>query len=227
MSNGKKVLAVIPARGGSKGLPGKNLADLGGISMLAHSILATRSCPLISRCIVSTDSFRIAAEAERYKVEVPFLRPSNLATDTANLGDVMKHLLMELDEREGYKPDSLVVLFPTHPFRTSKMMKDLVGKLANGYHRVLTVKQIDVGTMNFFVPNRQGLVSLHGNRTTYSCCRPYGLFVGYWVKQQAKSFKTYTHVLTSQAELVDIDTYRDLERANQIIDNGDFIPEWL
>jgi len=81
--NGQFILAVIPARGGSKDLPNKNLKRLGGLPLVAHTILAAKQAATLDRIILSTDSPEIAKVGKRYGVEVPFLRPAGLATDGA------------------------------------------------------------------------------------------------------------------------------------------------
>jgi CMP-N,N'-diacetyllegionaminic acid synthase len=112
-----KVLAVIPARGGSKGLPGKNIRPFAGLPLIAHSILCAKMCPGVSRVIVSTDSDAIAARALEYGAEVPFRRPAELAGDTAAMWPVIKHALNESETvfKESY--DAVVLLDPTSPAR--------------------------------------------------------------------------------------------------------------
>lgn len=110
------VLAVIPARGGSKGLPGKNVRELAGLPLIAHSILLARSCPEITRTIVSTDSEEIAAVAREHGAEVPFLRPAALAGDETAMWPVLQHALTEAC-RDGSDYDVLLLLDPTSPAR--------------------------------------------------------------------------------------------------------------
>lgn len=112
------VLAVIPARGGSKGLPGKNIRRFAGLPLIAHSIRLARLCPEIERCIVSTDSEEIAAVAREHGGEVPFLRPAELAADTAPTWPVLQHALREMEAREGRRYETLLLLDPTSPGRT-------------------------------------------------------------------------------------------------------------
>lgn len=114
MLNGSYVLAVIPARGGSKGFPGKNLAKLGNRSLLGRSIDCAKAVPAIDRVIVSTDSDEIAAEGRACGADVPFLRPPELATDEASTTAVIDHLLHTLQLTDGY----LVLLQPTSPLRS-------------------------------------------------------------------------------------------------------------
>ena len=93
MINDKKVLAIIPARGGSKGLPGKNIKELCGKPLIAWSIEVAKACCNIDRIVVSTDDDRIAEVAKKYGIEIPFMRPAELATDTTSIVDVLFHML--------------------------------------------------------------------------------------------------------------------------------------
>jgi CMP-N,N'-diacetyllegionaminic acid synthase len=112
-----KVLAIIPARGGSKGLPGKNIRSFAGLPLIAHSILCAKDCPSIARIVVSTDSDQIAATAIEYGAEVPFRRPAELATDTAPMWPVIKHALAQAESAFGEQYDAVVLLDPTSPAR--------------------------------------------------------------------------------------------------------------
>lgn len=121
-----KILGLIPARGGSKGLPGKNLLPLGGVSLLGRTILAARRANVLDRLWVSTDDPKIAAEAEAFGVSVPWLRPKALAQDGSALADALKHLLARLDKDEGYRPDAIMVLQVTSPLRTPETIRKAV-----------------------------------------------------------------------------------------------------
>jgi CMP-N,N'-diacetyllegionaminic acid synthase len=113
----ERILAVIPARGGSKGLPNKNIRDLAGLPLIAHSIRCARLSPLISRTIVSTDSEKIAEVAGSHGADVPFLRPAELASDTAAMWPVVRHALAEAEKQEGKTYDAVLLLDPTTPGR--------------------------------------------------------------------------------------------------------------
>ena len=113
---GVVAFGVIPARGGSKGLPGKNLKRLGGLSLIGHAVASAREARALTRFIVSTDSADIAEEARRQGAEVPFLRPAELATDQAGMVPVLQHAVRWL-ESTGVRPDLVVTLQPTSPFR--------------------------------------------------------------------------------------------------------------
>jgi len=127
---GAYVFGVIPARGRSKGLPGKNLRILGGLSLLGHAIASAREATRLTRFIVSTDSPAIADEARRLGVEVPFLRPAELATDEAGIVPVLQHAVRWLESAAGARrPDLIATLQPTLPFRTGADIDRTVAKL--------------------------------------------------------------------------------------------------
>jgi YrbI family 3-deoxy-D-manno-octulosonate 8-phosphate phosphatase len=117
MKNEKEVLAVIPARGGSKGIPRKNIRLLAGYPLIAYSIEIARQSALVTRIIVSTDDEEIAAVARGLGADVPFLRPPELAQDDTRDLPVFQHALNWLNENEGYIPDVVVQLRPTTPIR--------------------------------------------------------------------------------------------------------------
>lgn len=112
------VLAIIPARGGSKGVPRKNIRSLVDQPLIAHTINAALQAKNIHRVIVSTDDREIADVARSHGAEVPFLRPDEFATDTATSLSVIQHALTWLQEKEAYQPAAIAVLAPTSPLRT-------------------------------------------------------------------------------------------------------------
>lgn len=113
------VLGVIPARGGSKGVPGKNVALVGGKPLIVWTIETARAARTLDRLVVSTDSPAIADVAAAHGAETPFLRPSELAKDDTPGIDPILHAVRWLEEREGYRPDIVVALQPTSPLRTA------------------------------------------------------------------------------------------------------------
>lgn len=117
MTNAETV-GIIPARGGSKGIPRKNIQELDGEPLIAYSIEAGLGAKCIDSVIVSTDDQEIAEIAQSYGGEIPFIRPSELATDKAPTAPVITHALNEL-ERSGRSIDTFVLLQPTSPLRTS------------------------------------------------------------------------------------------------------------
>ncbi len=121
------LLAVIPARGGSKDLPGKNVKLFAGLPLIAHSILFAKACAQIDRVIVSTEASEVVEVARRYGADVPFLRPPHLARDETPLWLVLRHTLDQVEQEEhGMSYQLLLLLDPTSPAR---LPEDLVGAL--------------------------------------------------------------------------------------------------
>ncbi len=126
----KNILAIIPARGGSKGLPDKNILPLAGHPLIAYSIKAALDSPSISRVIVSTDSEAIADIARSYGAEIPFMRPAELAQDRSLDYDVFLHALSWLKENENYSPELVVQLRPTSPIRYVADIETCIERMA-------------------------------------------------------------------------------------------------
>lgn len=119
MNKELSILAVITARGGSKSIPRKNIKELLGKPLLAYTIEAAQKSKL-TRTILSTDDHEIASIGKDYGVEVPFLRPAELATDTSTSIEAVQHALQVLKETEGKVYDYLMILQPTSPLRTAE-----------------------------------------------------------------------------------------------------------
>lgn len=130
MSNNETgLLAIIPARGGSKGLPGKNIRLLAGLPLIAHSIRLAQMCPEITRAIVSTDSLEIAAVARRFGAEVPFLRPAELAQDDTPMWPVLRHALQTLEDCGDRYYEHVLLLDPTSPGRLPEDISKALSRL--------------------------------------------------------------------------------------------------
>ena len=114
-----KILGIITARGGSKGIPGKNIKDLCGQPLIAYTIKAAQESGVFDRLILSTDDEKIADVAKKYNVEVPFMRPAELAQDGTPHLPVLQHAVKWLKEQQDYQPDVAVLLQPTAPLRQS------------------------------------------------------------------------------------------------------------
>ncbi len=128
MADHRRILALIPARGGSKGIPGKNLVALGGKPLLAYTVEQALATPAIDRVVVSTDDDVIARCVERYGAEV-VRRPADLASDTASSEAALTHALDELRERDAYEPDLVVFLQVTSPLRRDHDIQDAIEAL--------------------------------------------------------------------------------------------------
>ncbi|MEM9921880.1 MAG: acylneuraminate cytidylyltransferase family protein [Bacteroidota bacterium] len=123
-------VGIIPARGGSKSIPRKNIRPLGRLPLIAHSIKSALSSSLLDRVIVSTDDPEIAAVACRYGADVPFLRPATLAQDHTTDLPVFQHALEWLQKEEAYTPDWVVQIRPTSPFRPNGLIDAALQRFA-------------------------------------------------------------------------------------------------
>jgi len=143
MLDGKRVVAVIPARGGSKSIPGKNIKPLGGKPLLAWSIEVAKQVNEIDRIILSTDDAEIASVGRFHGAEV-YARPKHLATDDALVIDALKDLLQAL-EAEGDAPEWVVLLEPTCPLRSAEDVRNCLKLVASGdYDSVATFRDAEL-----------------------------------------------------------------------------------
>ena len=156
------IVAVITARGGSKGIPQKNLKTVLGKPLIAYSIEAALQTKTLTRTIVSTDDKTIAEVSAQYGAEVPFLRPEHLATDTATSIAVLQHAVTYLAEQEGYKTDITVCLQPTSPLCSAEDIDqainlclqsgaDSVVSLCQAKHHPFWMKKIVDGRVHSFI----------------------------------------------------------------------------
>ena len=129
MSSKPNIIGIIPARGGSKGVPKKNIREIGGFPMIAYSVVLGHLVKNLDRCIVSTDSAEIAEIAKEYDADVPFLRPEEFATDTSKDFEFFKHAIDWFDKNEGYIPEYWVQLRPTTPLREPEIVEKAIEKI--------------------------------------------------------------------------------------------------
>lgn len=144
MRNGKRVLAVVPARGGSKGLPGKNLKPLRGTPLVTLAGQVAAQVASIDRAVVSTDDEAIAAAAEQGGLAAPFRRPEEISGDRIGDIDVLLHALKACEELDGVTYDIVVMLQPTSPLRRAEDVEACIAKLVEGdWDAVWTVSETD------------------------------------------------------------------------------------
>jgi N-acylneuraminate cytidylyltransferase len=153
-----KVLAIIPARGGSKGIKRKNLVDFLGKPLVAHSIEHALACRSITRTIVSTDDDEIAHVSRSFGAEVPFRRPSELAEDDVLDWPVFVHALEFLTKKENYCPEIVVHLRPTTPYRKPEWIDEAVALLVRHpeAHSVRSVSAPEKHPYRMFTINSEG-----------------------------------------------------------------------
>lgn len=138
----RAVLALVPARGGSKGVPGKNVRPLAGRTLLDYVTAAARASGCVDRMVLSTDSEAIATVGRAAGLEVPFLRPAELAQDETPMLPVVRHALDWL-RADGWVPEFVVLLQPTSPLRRPSHIEDAVRRLADsGADSVVTVVEV-------------------------------------------------------------------------------------
>ncbi|MFK7825076.1 MAG: acylneuraminate cytidylyltransferase family protein [Oligoflexales bacterium] len=157
------ILGVIPARGGSKGIPDKNIYPLCGKPLIAYTIESAKKSKLFSDLIVSTDSEQIAEIASKWGIDIPFIRPSQFATDTAHAVDVMKHALYEMEGQSGKTYEFIAMLQPTTPLKDVEDIDACLKKIIEtGCDSVVSL--VDVGANHparmYTVNKKEQLVSI-------------------------------------------------------------------
>ena len=139
----KKILGIITARGGSKGIPGKNIKKLAGKPLIAYTIEAAQKSGVFDRIILSTDDEKIARVARTYGCEIPFMRPKRLAKDKTPHFPVIVHAMDWLEKHEHYIPDYVMILQPTAPLRTAAHIREAVSLFEmRGADSVVSVSEI-------------------------------------------------------------------------------------
>jgi len=132
---GFNVLAVVPARGGSKSIPRKNLCKVGGTSLVGWAAKTVLSLPWVDRAILSTDDREIADEGIKYGLEVPFMRPDDLAADMSSSVDMWRHAWLGAEDHYSMRFDISILLEPTSPLRRPEDVKQTVDALLDDDHR--------------------------------------------------------------------------------------------
>ncbi|CAM4098490.1 cytidylyltransferase domain-containing protein [Gillisia limnaea] len=136
------ILGLIPARGGSKGIPGKNIKLLAGKHLLEYTFESVKASSLLSRVILSTDDPEIIRVAEKIGMEAPFIRPKNLAEDTTSSLEVVKHALGVLN-LNGEEYDAVCLLQPTTPFREPGLIDSAIKKFTEGnFDSLISVREV-------------------------------------------------------------------------------------
>lgn len=237
-----QILAIVPARGGSKGLPDKNILPLLGHPLIAYSIKAAQLTPEVSRVVVNTDSEKIAEIALAYGAEVPFLRPAELAGDFSTDLEVFQHALNWHAKYENYRPDLVLQLRPTSPVRFAKDISTCIQLLLENEEsdslRVVTVSPNTPYKMWWVdAPDQpmRPLLTIDGVDEPYNMPRQ-KLPQTYWqtgsldvfrpqvvIKQNSMSGKRILPYVIDGKFAIDIDDINSFEKAGQIISAHDCI----
>mgnify|MGYP000920173160 CR=1 FL=1 len=160
---GKKILYIIPARGGSKGIPYKNIKLLVGKPLIYYSIDVARKLTTDENICVSTDDIKIIKLVESYGLKVPFMRPAYLATDEATTNDVLLHAI-DFYEKKGINYDIIVLLQPTSPLREASQVKEALKQYTDDLDMVVSVKESHAAAV-ICQENEDGFVELSLNKT--------------------------------------------------------------
>jgi N-acylneuraminate cytidylyltransferase len=217
-------LVHIPARSGSTRIRDKNIHLLGGLPLLAYTVLLAKALPNVDRVIVDTDSRRYAEIARHYGADTPYLRPSALAGEKAGLGEARRYLALYLDYVEQVQPRRLVTMLPTTVFRNVGNYAGLISRLDTCAH-LSTAFAADADLSRICVPGEAGPVLL-GGRDLSGPEKPRflkgtgGLIgVNFYYKVKHGNSCCY-HLVRNPVELVDIDTEQDLAVAEEVLSRG-------
>ena len=234
MYQGKRVLAVVPARGGSKGVKLKNLRPVGGVPLVALAGRVAAQCEFIDRAVVSTDHEEIAQVAEGDGLGAPFRRPESLSGDRIGDWDVLTHALQAMEKRDGVTYDVVLMLQPTSPSRMPQHVRDCIAKLVSGgFDSVWTVSETDSkghplkqfvvqqdGEMDYYDPAGAHIIArqqlkpvYHRNGICYAITRQ--------CLVEQKSIKgARCGALVIKGHVINIDTEYDLALADFLIARG-------
>jgi len=231
MYKGKEILCVIPARAGSKGLPGKNIKKLLDKPLIAYSIEHAKGSKYIDRVIVSTESKKIADISEEFGAEVPFMRPEELSSDDSSMIDVLLHAMNWLEEREGYPFDILALLHVTTPLRSVEDIDNSIELLVEeGADNVFSVTEAHRNPyFNMVEVDKNGYVTLvkEGNFVTrQSAPKVFDMNSSIYVwwkdvlkKQKSIFLKNSKIYIMPKERSLDIDTELDFKLAELILKN--------
>ena len=141
-----RVVALIPARGGSKGIPNKNIKPFCGVPLINYSIKLANECELIDDVVVTTDSDKIASIAKKYGASVPFIRPSEISQDESTDIEFINHYIKWSIENEEIPVDLIVQLRPTYPGRTAELLNNCVKTMIDNYNEYDSLRTVVLNT---------------------------------------------------------------------------------
>jgi CMP-N-acetylneuraminic acid synthetase len=232
MIDGRSILAVVPARGGSKSIPRKNLKPVGGVSLVGRAAQVIGVLPFIDAALISTDDAEIAAEAQRHGLDAPFMRPDELSGDTSTSVDMWRHAWLAAEEHYGRQFDLSVLLEPTSPLRRPEDVERTLRALIDNdapaaatvsptpahYTPHKTLKINDKGEIDFYLERgamhslRQGIPPYyHRNGLCYAVTRDHLVNQGFIIDRNAVAVVVDRHV-------VNIDEMFELDLAEWLLE---------
>lgn len=232
MFDGHSVLVVVPARGGSKGIPLKNIRPLAGKPLIAWTAAVVKQMDFVDRAVVSTDHPEIARIAVENGLAAPFIRPESLSGDRIGDWDVLHHALLEMEYQDGRRYDVVVMLQPTSPLRTPEHVRKTVAKLiAGGRDAVWTVSPTDLKShplkqlvlrgdrLEYYDPAGAGIIArqqlepvYHRNGVAYAISRQ-------CLTDQRSIIGTNASAVVISEPLANIDTPEDMLKAERLLLN--------
>jgi len=224
------MIAIIPARGRSKGLPGKNIRLLNGIPLICYSIKSALQAKSISKVIVSTDDDEIAKIAEECGAEVPFIRPKNLAEDNSMVMDAYIYTIDQLESQSKEKIESFVALLPTAPFRLSRDIDnaveifknnnaDSVVSITNAHVPIDWYRRIDKNNLLFdYLPQFDAISNRQELDQAYIPNGAIYIFHTEKLRETRQYYmsRTYPYIMP-RSRSIDIDTLEDFQYAEFLI----------
>lgn len=238
-----RILAVIPARAGSKGLPHKSLRPFAGLPLIAHSVLFARRSRAIDRVLVSTDSPRIAAVGRRFGAEAPFRRPADLARDTTPLWPVLRHALDFAEAQEKARYDLVVLLDPTSPTRAPSDLARALRLLARdrAADGVVAVSEPDFhpiwhsvvdrgGRLRDLFPSAAAVARRQGLKKIYRINGLLYVWRAAFVRGTRGPWRArgrHRLLVVPERRAVSIDTLDQFERAQSLVESGLVRLPWL
>jgi CMP-N,N'-diacetyllegionaminic acid synthase len=237
MTASMEILFLLVGRGGSKGLPGKNLREIGGLSLIGYKAISARQSRYCSRLIVSSDSTEIQAEARRHGAEVLFSRPPELATDTASSSDVILHAMDWIETHERRRYDAIMLLEPSSPFARPDHYDDAAELfVARNAGLVVGMREIEVssifvgplaadGSIGVIVEKMLATPALRRQDQASEVTMNGALYLIGWDAMR-RHRKVYADpaasygILMDRLHSIEIETAADLTYASYVIDHG-------
>lgn len=225
-----QILYLITARGGSKGIPGKNIKSLGGKPLIHYAIDLARCFTADENICVSTDSKEIISSAADKNLKVPFIRPADLASDTVGSYEVITHAISYY-ESQGKKYDVVVLLQPTSPFRLKSHLQKALSEYSPELDMVVSVKESDTDPHNLFKENANGYLEKYLPGVTYTRRQDvpksyeyngaiYIINVNRLKKKKLGEFTSIKKMVMDELSSVDLDTPMDWLWAEFLINNN-------
>ncbi|MBI4370270.1 MAG: acylneuraminate cytidylyltransferase family protein [Elusimicrobia bacterium] len=239
----ERMLALIPARGGSRGIPGKNIRPFAGLPLIGHSIKLAQRCARVNRLVVSTDSSEIAQIARDLGAEAPFVRPPDIARDDTPMWPVVRHALASVEKDEGQSYDYVVLLDPTTPCRKIDDIEGAFQKLSKntGADGIIAVSEPHFNPIWHSVVEREGWMedlipegALYHRRqdapVVYRINGAIYIWRASFVRRSIQGWRGHgRHLIYEVPDLaaISIDTIEEFELAEYLVLSGKYPMPWI